>query len=312
MNQYKFSNYKIKVYDNEVSCFYNDKKVGVISYNIKDDNVLINTSINNDKLIYEKMFIRHLFLTMNFDTLYINNVKVTNKEFFFLNNYTYLLFDVDDTLLSFKKAEKMALTYALRKVGLIASESIINHYHDINIKYWEKVEKKEITREECLIKRFEEFLPLYNINYNPADFEDLYRSYLDKYAYLIKDAKYVLNSLKDNFKIYAVTNGVRLTQIRRVKKAKLNTYFIKSFISEEIGHNKPSTLFYKAILDNVDNFDRSKAIIIGDSLTSDVKLGINNNTDTIWFNLYYKENNSDIKSNYTINKLIELLIHYKN
>ena len=90
MNQYKFSNYKIKVYDNEVSCFYNDKKVGVISYNIKDDNVLINTSINNDKLIYEKMFIRHLFLTMTFDTLYINNVKVTNNEFFFLNNYTYL------------------------------------------------------------------------------------------------------------------------------------------------------------------------------------------------------------------------------
>ena len=129
------------------------------------------------------------------------------------------------------------------------------------------------------------------------------------FTVLIKDAKLVLNTLKKNFEIYAVTNGVKLTQIKRIKKAKLNGYFIKSFISEEIGYNKPSILFFKAVKDYIKDLDVSKALIIGDSLTSDIKLGINNNTDTCWFNLYYKEYNSDIKPNYTINKLVELLIH---
>ena len=68
-------------------------------------------------------------------------------------------------------------------------------------------------------------------------------------------------------------------------------------------------MFYKALYDYIKDYNPNNALIIGDSLTSDIKLGINNNTDTCWFNLYYKENNSDIKPNYTINKLVELLIH---
>ena len=251
MVTYKLANYKIKVYESYVSCFYNDLKVGVINYSIKDNNISINTSINKDEFIYQKLFIKHMFLTLHFDYIYLNDNKIVKDEFFFLNKYEYLLFDVDDTLLSFKKTEKMALTYALKKVGLIANDEIIEHYHNINIKYWEMVENKLITREECLVLRFKEFLPLYNINYDPSDFEDLYRFYLDKYAYLIKDAKKVLTILKEDFKIYAVTNGVRLTQVRRVKKSGLDKFFIKSFISEEIGHNKPSLMFYQAIIDYV-------------------------------------------------------------
>ena len=309
MITYKLLNYKINIFDNNVSCFYNNKKVGSISYNIDNNKISINTSINKDENIYIKLFIKHLFITFNYDLLYVNDCLVNKEEFFFLNKYLILLFDVDDTLLSFRKTEYNALSNALKKVGLTPSDDIINHYHEINIKCWEKVEKNIITREECLVKRFEEFLPLYNINYDPSKFEDLYRSYLDTYAYLIKDAKKVLNELKPLYDIYAITNGVKLTQVRRVKKAKLDKYFIKSFISEEIGHNKPSTLFYKALYDYIKDYNPNNALIIGDSLTSDIKLGINNNTDTCWFNLYYKENNSDIKPNYTINKLVELLIH---
>ena len=84
-------------------------------------------------------------------------------------------------------------------------------------------------------------------------------------------------------------------------------FFIKSFISEEIGHNKPSIEFFKVVKENIEGFDFKTTLIIGDSLTSDVKLGINNNIDTCWFNFNFKENNSDIKPTYQINSLLELL-----
>lgn len=305
-----------KLKNNKISLYIKNKNVGYIDYDINsfDANIYINiyNIDNSQKNLFIKMVIRYIFDNYDVNNVIYENNIISKEEFFFLNKYEVLLFDIDDTLLSFEKTEKKALSKALKDVNVKPTEQIINHYHQINIQCWEEVEKNIISREECLIKRFEIFLPLYNVNYDAKAFEDLYRSYLDNYAFLIKDAKLVLNTLKKNFEIYAVTNGVKLTQIKRIKKAKLNGYFIKSFISEEIGYNKPSILFFKAVKDYIKDLDISKALIIGDSLTSDIKLGNNCNVDTCWFNLNYQENKKQITPTYQINLLKELLLHYKN
>lgn len=234
---------------------------------------------------------------------------ILNKnDFYFMNKYDTILFDIDDTILSFHKAEKYALTKALAKVNIKANDKIIKHYHKINMSYWEKVEKKLITREQCVVDRFKEFLPLYNVSYDPNKFEDLYRYYLNKQAFIIKDARKVLTKLSKTHRIYAITNGVKLTQQLRMKKANMNKYFIKSFISEVIGFDKPSFEFFDYVKNNIENFNANKTIIIGDSLTSDIKLGNNNNIDTCWFNLHKIQNTKNITPKYVIYYLDELIL----
>ena len=164
-------------------------------------------------------------------------LKLDIDRLYFINNFKYLLFDVDDTLLSFEKSERKALTLAFNKYNIKSTNTLINDYHLTNIKYWKMVEKGIISRDECLIKRFDEFLIKNNINVASIDFENTYRYYLNKQAFLMKDAKLVLKKLEKNKQIYAITNGVYKTQKYRVKKAKLDKFFIHSFISARYCYN---------------------------------------------------------------------------
>ncbi|MDY2888155.1 MAG: YjjG family noncanonical pyrimidine nucleotidase [Candidatus Caccosoma sp.] len=234
-------------------------------------------------------------------------LKLDINKLYFINDFKYLLFDVDDTLLSFEKSERKALTLALNKYHIKATNKLINDYHLINIKYWKMVEKGIISRDECLIKRFDEFLVKNNINVASIDFEDTYRYYLNKQAFLVKDAKLILKELEKNKQIYAITNGVYKTQKYRIKKAKLEQFFIHSFISDEIKYNKPSKLFMDYVCSYIKDFNKDEALIIGDSLSSDIKLGINSNVKTCYFNFKRLKNNDEIKPTYVIYSLKELI-----
>ena len=234
-------------------------------------------------------------------------LKLDIDKLYFINNFKYLLFDVDDTLLSFEKSERKALTLALNKYNIKATNKLINDYHLTNIKYWKMVEKGIISRDECLIKRFDEFLTKNNINVASIDFEDTYRYYLNKQAFLMKDAKLVLKELEKNKQIYAITNGVYKTQKYRVKKAHLDKFFIHSFISDEIKYNKPNKLFMDYVCAYIKDFNKNEALIIGDSLSSDIKLGVNSDVKTCYFNFKRLKNKEEIKPTYVIYSLKELI-----
>ena len=92
-----------------------------------------------------------------------------------------------------------------------------------------------------------------------------------------------------------------------MKKSNMQQYFIKSYISYELGVGKPDIRFFYIVKNDIENFDERKTLIIGDSLTSDIKLGNNANIDTCWLNEHNKVNNSDIKPTYEIKSLLELL-----
>lgn len=224
-----------------------------------------------------------------------------------LTKYKTLLFDVDDTLLDFQKAERKAMTITLSKVGIKANDTILAKYHEVNMKYWKLLEQGKISRQDVLILRHKEFLGLYGIDFDPFEFEKIYRYNLDNIAYVIKNSRKVLETLSKSFKIYAITNGFKQTQIKRCNKAKIDKYFLKSYISYDIGISKPDIKFIKYIQDDLKDFDKSSTLIIGDSLTSDIKLGNDCNIDTCWYNRFNKENNSDIKPTYVINNILDLI-----
>lgn len=298
------------------------KKINKTRYSLNVDNVSVGTLtyinqtisfsfIAEKNKIYQdsfaKLFCYSELKKGNNEVIFYLNKKITLDELCFIKRYKNLFFDIDDTILDFQKSEKRALTLALKTQNIIANDNMLQCYHKINIKYWQMVEKKIITRDECLIKRFEEFLPIYKINISASEFEDIYRKYLNKQCYVKKNARFVLQALKKDYKIYAITNGVKATQEKRMKKAKMNEFFLYCFISESLGYNKPSIEFFNKMKDVLNDLDVKASLIIGDSLTSDIKLGKNCNIDTCWLNDSWKDNNSEIIPTYEINSLLELL-----
>ena len=84
----------------------------------------------------------------------------------------------------------------------------------------------------------------------------------------------------------------------------LNKYFKDIFISEEIGYQKPKIEFFDYCFRHIEHFDKDKALIIGDSLTSDMQGGINAQIDTCWYNPQHDK--TSIKIDYIIHDLKEL------
>lgn len=225
--------------------------------------------------------------------------------------YKVLLFDLDDTILSFSKAEE----YALKKLFLYYSIDItkekVELYQKINLKYWKMLERKEITREGLLKRRFKEFF--HEINFPIEDNDaylanDIYFSYLTSKVFYIYGAVSTLKVLKDKYKIYIITNGIKKVQAKRMRLAyKLHNLYDGVFVSEEIGYPKPSIEYMNKVLEKLE-CKSEEILIIGDSLSSDMMLGINSNIDTCWFN--QKNEKADLNITYNVasyNQLLKLL-----
>ena len=80
----------------------------------------------------------------------------------------FLFLDLDDTILDFHKAEHLALSKTLRQFGLEPTEEVMSRYSEINKSYWERLERKELTRPQILVGRFESLFDEYGIAVEPA------------------------------------------------------------------------------------------------------------------------------------------------
>ena len=77
--------------------------------------------------------------------------------------YEFLLLDLDDTILDFHKAEYIALGKTLESFGLDPTEQVRARYSQINKAHWERLERKELTREQVLVGRFGALFAEYGI-----------------------------------------------------------------------------------------------------------------------------------------------------
>ena len=69
-----------------------------------------------------------------------------------------ILWDVDATLLDFHAAEKAAIHKLFQQFHLgECSDAMLQRYAKINRGYWERLEKGELTRDQVLVGRFQEF-----------------------------------------------------------------------------------------------------------------------------------------------------------
>ena len=221
--------------------------------------------------------------------------------------YDILLFDADDTLFDFYHTGQTSFLKACKSFGIDATEKDYDIYSDINQKRWDLFSLGKISKEDVLLGRFEEYAKVKNIELNVPEFSKLYEQNLSETAILYTETKDMLAELKKlGARIFLITNGIKKVQRRRLALSGIQDYFEGIFISDEIGCKKPSVEYFDYVSSRIENFNPTKTLIIGDSLVSDIALGINNDIDTCWFNGNNLPNVDNIKPKYTISSLVQI------
>ena len=197
--------------------------------------------------------------------------------------YDFIFMDADETLLDFRKSEQEALKKTFLHYNLPADETVFGIYSGINHGLWKAFERGEIIKEEVLKRRFRDTFRTLGISGRFSGLEEYYQNSLSEGSYRISGAEEVCARLSEVCSLYLVTNGVASTQRRRMRESGLERYFTEMFISEELGFQKPQAEFFDRVFDGIPGFDRSRALIIGDSLTSDIAGGKTSGIATCWF-----------------------------
>ena len=218
----------------------------------------------------------------------------------------FVLLDLDDTILDFHRAEAAALARTLEQMGVAPEESIIRRYSQINARCWELLELGLISREEVLIGRFEMLFSELELERSGIEAQKIYEELLGKGHWFMPGAEKLLETLYGRYELYIVSNGNLSVQDSRIASAGIGRYFNEIFISERIGFDKPRKEFFDACFARIPDFDPKRAVIVGDSLTSDIRGGINAGIKTCWFNPNGEQAREDIEPDYHISALEEL------
>jgi len=221
-------------------------------------------------------------------------------------NPFFVLLDLDDTLLDFHAAERSALSGVLESVGLEPREEILTRYSEINRRHWELLEEGKLTRRELLPQRFRVLFAELGL---ACDGEAMQRSYekrLSREWPFIPGARELLEALHGRWPLYLVSNGNTAVQDGRIAGSGIARYFEDMFVSERIGSDKPSRAFFDACFARIPAFDPSRALLVGDSLTSDIRGARNAGVRSCWFNPEKKPGRNDIRPDYEIASLAEL------
>ena len=221
-----------------------------------------------------------------------------------MSKYKYLLWDIDGTVLNFEEAEKAAIRTLFDKFNLgECSDEMLSHYTKINKKYWKLLECGKMEKERILVERFEEFFAKEGIRTDEAkEFNKDYQLALGDTIVFNDNALEIIKAQKNSCKIIIVTNGTAIAQKKKLERSGLDKIADNIFISELVGFEKPNIHFFKKVIIE----DVSQAVIIGDSLTSDIQGGVNAGIDTCWYNPKEEVNDTNLIPTYTIKNLHEL------
>ena len=218
----------------------------------------------------------------------------------------FLFLDLDDTILDFHKAEKIAITKTIEAFGAAVTPEILDRYHVINKAHWEQLEQGKLTREQVLTGRFAVLFQELGITVDPVACARNYEKNLAIGHYFLPGAEEAVDALSKKYRLFLASNGTASVQKGRMTSANLYRFFETVFVSQDIGHNKPSKAYFDACFARIPGFDPRRAMMVGDSLTSDILGGINAGLATCWVNPQHLPARSDIRPDYEIESLAQL------
>lgn len=219
--------------------------------------------------------------------------------------YKYLLWDIDGTVLDFLASEAYAIRTLFKKYKIgECSDAMLSMYSEINSKYWQRLERNELTKAEILVGRFRDFFEIIGTDISIAEkFNEDYQITLGDHIEFVDKAKDTLLSQKGKYTLVAVTNGTKLAQEKKLQVSGLDKIFDAIFISENVGVEKPNKEYFDYVFEKLGITDKKEVLLIGDSLTSDMKGGFISGIDTCWFNPKHNLNTLGIPITYEIDDL---------
>ena len=221
--------------------------------------------------------------------------------------YEVIIFDADETLFDFKKSEREAFKNTMLNFNIEYDENYhLKIYNEINTGIWKEFEQGLITQEKLKIERFKRLSDKLNIKFDEINFAKSYMEHLADASFLFDESIDLIENLNKSYKLSIVTNGLTSVQDKRIRKSTIAKYFDAIVISEEILIAKPDPKIFEHTLKHMNFYDKSKVLMVGDSLTSDIQGGINFGIDTCWYNPNKIENKTSINHTYEISSFEEL------
>lgn len=221
--------------------------------------------------------------------------------------YDVILFDADETLFDFKKSEKEAFKNSMIEFKFDYDENYhLEIYKNINTAIWKEFEEGLITQEKLKIERFKRLSEKLKVKFDELAFAKAYMKHLSLGSFLYDESEDVLNSLYGKHRLAIITNGLTDVQNGRIKQSKVAHLFETITISEEVKVSKPNPKIFEITLNNLKHINKSKVLMVGDSLTSDIQGGINFGVDTCWYNPNKLLNSTSVKPTYEISSLFQL------
>lgn len=223
--------------------------------------------------------------------------------------YTTLLFDADGTLYDFEKAEIIALTNLYRKSEITCSfKKFRGVYERENKKLWKALEKGSVTADQVKVERFSETLKALDIHgFDGYEMSRLFMEELADCQFLLPGAEELIKKLYRKYDLYIITNGLWDVQKKRIGESLIyKKYFKDMIVSEKVGSAKPDRAIFEEACRIAGNPPINKILMIGDSLTSDIRGGDLFGMDTCWINLEGKDMAGLSYPTYTVQTFSEL------
>lgn len=198
--------------------------------------------------------------------------------------YSTVLFDLDHTLFDTDASEALAFEYTLRLAGVSDPGAHFAAYDRINKSLWAAVERQEITPGEVRTERFEQLVALTGLDADPSAIADNFADGLARFGTLYPGAFELLERLAESVSLALVTNGLSDVQRGRIERLGIAEHFDAVIISAEVGASKPGRTIFDVTFGLLGGPPRTSALMVGDSLSSDIQGGTNSGISTCWYN----------------------------
>lgn len=206
------------------------------------------------------------------------------------SKYKHLFFDLDHTIWDFESNSLAVLKQIFDELklgdyGISTFEEFHKVYLIVNAQYWAMYHSGILSKEKLRIGRFLETLRKFRV-FDIDLATDIAVRYTERSPWqtgLLPDAIETLEYLAPLYAMHIITNGFQEVQGIKIRNSNLENFFRHIFISEIVGHQKPSQQIFLHAL-QVSGAKAAESLMIGDNLQTDIAGAASVGIDQVFFN----------------------------
>ncbi|CAM3817874.1 pyrimidine 5'-nucleotidase [Vibrio aquimaris] len=216
--------------------------------------------------------------------------------------YDWILFDADETLFHFDAFKGIQLMFSRK--GVDFTQADYNQYQEVNKPLWVAYQNGKIDAHELKHSRFLQWAE--KLGTTTMELNSAFLNAMADICTLLPGARDLIDSLSERAKLGIITNGFEELQDVRLEKTGLKKFFEQVIISEQVGVAKPDKKIFDYALGKMNYPCKSRVLMVGDTLQSDIVGGINFGIETCWLNRHNAEKEEGLEPTYIVSSLVEL------